>query len=289
MAQTQDLFRQKVADYLLTLRSQITIVTCVGIFSVLFINIFRPYDLPDLIRWNTPFAYFVWSAVLTSFGMVIMAIGRALFFLYLRRHDVTNLVYTVWVAMEWMVIAIICAVCFFCVSSDKSDFMSHLLTAIWKVAIFLLIPYAMVLLAFALGDKNRRLRQMEEDLDSATIQKAAQKSIISFYDERGELQLSLAKENFLYIESAENYVVVWYLKNNLIRKQMIRNTMQRMTQQLQGTSVMRCHRSYLVNMEQVKVLRREKEGFFVEMGVSGVPDLPVSKTYSDSILKWLSM
>ena len=260
-----------------------------GIFSVLFINIFHPYDLPDLIHWNSSFAYFVWSAVLTGFGLVIMAMGRALFFLYQRHHEVTNIVYAAWVAVEWMVIAIICAVCFFCLSSDKSDFMSHLLTAIWKVAISLLIPYALVLLAFALNDKNKRLRQMEEDLDSATIQKAAQKSIISFYDERGELQLSLAKENFLYIESAENYVIVWYLKNNLLRKQMIRNTMQRMAQQLEGTAVMRCHRSYLVNMEQVKVLRREKEGFFVEMGLNGVPDLPVSKTYSDSILKWLSM
>ena len=289
MAQTTDFFQQKVADYLLTLRNQITIVAYVGIFSVLFINIFQPYALPDLVRWNSPFAYFVWSVVLTSFGLVIMGIGRALFFLYMKRHEVTNVIYGLWIAMEWMVIAIICAVCFFCLSSDKSDFMNHLLTALWKVAISLLIPYAIALLAFALRDKNSKLRQMAEDLDSATVQKASSKNIIPFYDERGELQLSLAKENFLYIESAENYVVIWYLKNNLPRKQMMRMTMQRMAEQLQGTAVMRCHRSYLVNMDQVKVLRREKEGFFVEMGISGVPDLPVSKTYSDAILKWLSM
>jgi DNA-binding LytR/AlgR family response regulator len=62
-----------------------------------------------------------------------------------------------------------------------------------------------------------------------------------------------------------------------------------MAAQLQGTNVMRCHRSYLVNMEQVRVLRRDKEGFFIEMGINGVPDLPVSKTYSEEILKWLAM
>jgi hypothetical protein len=37
----------------------------------------------------------------------------------------------------------------------------------------------------------------------------------------------------------------------------------------------------------VKVLRREKEGVFVELGIEGVPDVPISKTYSDSIQKWL--
>lgn len=289
MAQSQDFFSQKVADYLLTLRSQITIVAIVGVFSVLFINIFPPYQLPDLVRWNTPFAYFVWSVVLTSFGVVIMAIGRALFFVYKRHHEVTNFVYGVWIAMEWFVIAIICAVCFFCLSSDKSDFMHHMIKAIWRVAIFLLIPYALALLAFALRDKNKKLRLMEENLDEATIQRAATKNIISFYDERGELQLSLAKENFLYIESSENYVIIWYLKNNLPRKQMMRMTMQRMAEQLQGTGVMRCHRSYLVNMAQVKVLRRDKEGFFIELGINGIPDLPISKTYSEEILKWLSM
>ena len=52
---------------------------------------------------------------------------------------------------------------------------------------------------------------------------------------------------------------------------------------------MRCHRGYMVNMEQVKVLRREKENFYLELGLEGVKDIPVSKTYGDAVLKWLSM
>jgi DNA-binding LytR/AlgR family response regulator len=45
----------------------------------------------------------------------------------------------------------------------------------------------------------------------------------------------------------------------------------------------------MVNMEQVKVLRREKENFFLELGIEGVKDIPVSRTYSDAVMKWLSM
>jgi DNA-binding LytR/AlgR family response regulator len=48
---------------------------------------------------------------------------------------------------------------------------------------------------------------------------------------------------------------------------------------------MRCHRGYMVNMEQVKVLRREKDSFYLELGIEGVKDIPVSKPYGDAVLK----
>jgi DNA-binding LytR/AlgR family response regulator len=70
---------------------------------------------------------------------------------------------------------------------------------------------------------------------------------------------------------------------------MLRNTLKRTAELLEGTNVMRCHRGYMVNMEQVKVLRREKENFFLELGIEGVKDIPVSRTYSDAVMKWLSM
>jgi hypothetical protein len=42
-----------------------------------------------------------------------------------------------------------------------------------------------------------------------------------------------------------------------------------------------------VNLELVKVMRREKEGVFVELGIEGVPEVPISKTYAGAINKWL--
>ena len=103
------------------------------------------------------------------------------------------------------------------------------------------------------------------------------------------MQLSVTKENLLYIESADNYIYIWYLKGSMPKKQMLRNTLKRTSELLNDTNVMRCHRGYMVNMEQVKVLRREKEGFYLELGVEGVKDIPVSKTYGEAVLKWLSM
>ena len=130
---------------------------------------------------------------------------------------------------------------------------------------------------------------IEDDYDKAMQERASTKGIIPFYDERGELQLSVTKENLLYVESADNYIYIWYMKGNLPKKLMLRNTLKRTAELLADTNVMRCHRGYMVNMEQVKVLRREKENFYLELGIEGVKDIPVSKTYGEAVLKWLSM
>jgi DNA-binding LytR/AlgR family response regulator len=52
---------------------------------------------------------------------------------------------------------------------------------------------------------------------------------------------------------------------------------------LSDTSVGRCHRSYLVNFGRVKVMRREKDGLYLELDAQGVMDIPVSKTFQDKV------
>ena len=67
----------------------------------------------------------------------------------------------------------------------------------------LLLPYSVLHLYFAYKDKERKQRQIEEE----RAVNAGKQNIYSFHDEKGELRLSLTKENLLYIESADNYVL----------------------------------------------------------------------------------
>lgn len=283
----RDYLRQQVPDFLLMTRNQVGIVAFVAVFVLLFVNIFRPYELPEVMG-TTMFMYFVWSLVLVAFGLIVLFISRLCMFYIARKHPITRISYCAWVFIELVVVAVIFAVCFYCIGTEN-DFMEAFLKCALYSALMILPPYICSIFYLSMRDKTNKLRAMEDQLDVALTQKAATKNIISFYDERGELQLSVTKENFLYIEAADNYVHIWYLKNNLPRKLVMRSTLQRMEEELSGTHVMRCHRSYLANMDQVKVLRRDKDGFYIEMGINGVPDLPVSKTYSESVLKWLSM
>ena len=112
------------------------------------------------------------------------------------------------------------------------------------------------------------------------------KDIIYFHDEKGAFRFSVKKENLLYIESADNYINIWYLNKGIISKFMIRNSLKAMEILFANTNIMRCHRSFMVNLEQVKVIKREKNGVFLQMDIENVPDIQISKTYIEKIMSW---
>jgi DNA-binding LytR/AlgR family response regulator len=139
---------------------------------------------------------------------------------------------------------------------------------------------------FIWQERVSQLRVIRERL--AENETTLQTAYIQIMDDKGDMRLSVRRENLLLIESADNYVCVWYLNNNTPKKLMVRNTMKQLAEQLSDSRVVRCHRSYMVNLDAIKVLRREKEGIFIELGINGVPDVPISKTYSESINQWLN-
>ena len=87
--------------------------------------------------------------------------------------------------------------------------------------------------------------------------------------------------------AADNYISIWYLKNGQLKKQLVRTTLKETSNQLADTSVVRTHRSFMINIDKIKVLRREKENLFIELDHPGLKDIPVSKTYGEELLKRL--
>ena len=131
------------------------------------------------------------------------------------------------------------------------------------------IPYFICVLYFSYSERSAKLKAlMNENIGFKSS------NLISIRDSRGVLQLSVAKENLLYIESADNYICIWYHKNDVLKKQLMRITMKEISEQLADSNIVRCHRSYMVNLDLVKVMRREKENLFLER-----VELPASLRY----------
>ncbi len=284
-----DFLSQFIPRYLLTKRNQIILVTSAAAFALFFIIVYQPFGV---LQWGrervSEFMFVIYSLLIVLLGMSIVAISRVIMYYRTKKHEISILNYAIWVFVELAIMAIAYTICSI-LADVQEDIWVAFKSALQNTSLILLIPYIICITTFTLQDKNERLRQIEDDFDKAVAQKMASKGLISFYDERGELQLSVTKDNLLYIESADNYIYIWYMKNNLPKKLMLRNTLKRTAESLAETNVMRCHRGYMVNMEQVKVLRREKENFYLELGIEGVKDIPVSKTYGDAVMKWLSM
>ena len=282
-----EFFSQAIPRYLLTKRSLTIMVTSAAAFAFLFIIIYKPFNVE---HWAevSQFVFVACVLGIVLLGMSIAAISRVIMCYYAKKHAITYLQYIAWVSVELVLMSVAFTICS-TLTGMQLDIWEAFEKSLLNTSLILLIPYIISITAFTLQDRNNRLRQIEDDYDKAMQERATIKSLISFYDERGELQLSVTKENLLYVESADNYIYIWYMKGNLPKKLVLRNTLKRTSELLADTNVMRCHRGYMVNMEQVKVLRREKDNFYLELGIEGVKDIPVSKTYGDAVLKWLSM
>ena len=168
------------------------------------------------------------------------------------------------------------------VLNPEREYMDVFETSTINTSLVLLLPYSVLHFYFSYKDKERRLLLLEEHQEEVI----ARQSVFSFYDEKQELRLSVKRSELLYLESADNYVCIWYLSKGQLTKFLLRNSLKAMEEHFADTNVLRCHRSYMVNFEQVKVIRREKEGIFLELGIERVPDIPISKTYSEKVMRW---
>jgi DNA-binding LytR/AlgR family response regulator len=136
----------------------------------------------------------------------------------------------------------------------------------------LLLPYSVIMLYFSWREKNLLLEKIsKEELTPEVHQK---RNLLAFPDEKGELKLSVMIENLLYIDSADNYATIHYLNKSKLSHFLIRNSLKWIEENLTKDSpLVRCHRSYIVNLDKVKVLRKTKEGIFLEMDALNTPDI----------------
>lgn len=107
--------------------------------------------------------------------------------------------------------------------------------------------------------------------------------MIGFYDRTNDFDFSLPLKDVLYVETSDNYVSVNYLDEGHSSSRIIRNTMKNMEEYLRPYGFFRCHRQYLVNAYNIKLVSKGKEGLLIRLRGSSTV-IPVSKTYAAGIL-----
>jgi DNA-binding LytR/AlgR family response regulator len=153
-----------------------------------------------------------------------------------------------------------------------------------NTALVLLLPYSILWLYFSWRDKKEQI----EKLADFPLVPENSRNMIPFYDDKGILKFSVKKENLLYLESAENYVNICYLNKGKVSKYLLRDTLKKIEESFSGTELVRCHRSYIVNFEKVKVIRKDKDGLKLEFDNPTMTDIPVSKTYVNAVMQTFS-
>ena len=144
---------------------------------------------------------------------------------------------------------------------------------------------------FAIIDKNNTIRLMnfENVVTDEPVKPEASMSKITLFDNSGALKLSLNPESLYYIESDDNYIKVWYTDNKAELKQyMLRCRLKTVEESFRGVGLVRCNRKYIVNIHKVAMLRKESDGYILDLSNESIPPLPVTKTYTDNVLSYFT-
>ncbi|HPA87381.1 MAG TPA: LytTR family DNA-binding domain-containing protein [Bacteroidales bacterium] len=276
-------FQKPVPAFLYEKRNIIRLILFTSLFALVFINIYAPFGADRWFDLNQ-LEFFTYSSLVILTGVLVVVISRIIMYYYGKHHAINHYHYFAWIAGEILMMALFYTLFEVLVLKDPRNFYELLKLSARNTALVLLLPYSIMWLYLSWRDKKEQIERM------AGIQEGSGSlmDMIPFYDEKSVLKFSVKKENLLYLESAENYVSICYLNKGRISKYLLRDTLKRMEENFNGTGIIRCHRSYMVNFEKVKVIRKDKDGLKLELETPAVIDLPVSKTYVDNVMQTFS-
>lgn len=267
--------QKPIPAYFVTRKNTILQVLFASVFAYVFINIYRPFGAREWFNiswWEFSF----YSGLLVIAGMLMVLASRILMFALKKHKPVTIRYYVVMVAGEIISMAVMYAFLEKYVMNDARSLGYLFYLALQNTALILLIPYVISLLFFSWQEKTINLNKLLKQLRHLT-------PFISFRDENGVLRISLKTDDLLYLESSDNYVSIKYLQQEKPKSVLVRNSLKTFEKEFENSILLRCHRSYMVNVKRVAMVK--KEGHKMSLLIEG-PDqetIPVSRGYHDVV------
>jgi hypothetical protein len=276
-------FQKPIPPYINEKQNIVRLVLFTALFALVFINAYSPFGAD---RWYnlTKLQFFTYSSLTILVGVLVVVVSRILMYFVSEKYNIRIWHYLLWICAEIFSMALTYAMFEKIFLKDSRLFADLVKNSSRNTALVLLLPYSILWLYFSWRDKKEQIEKLAE-LHSFPENS---RNMIPFYDDKGILKFSINKENLFYLESAENYVNICYLNKGKVSKYLLRDTLKKIEDTFSGTEIIRCHRSYIVNFEKVKVIRKDKDGLKLEFDNASVTDIPVSRTYVNAVMQTFS-
>ena len=278
---------KRLPRYLLDRFQLVGQVTFSVLFAVVFMNLYIPFSKTAWLELGYS-SHFLYTLLFFCMSVMVLVVSRIVMYRTKYLFEMRIWHYVLWCIAE---IVLICGiytgitVMISEVPGDMTVYMVFLKSLLYGT-ISLAVPYVISTLYFMLVEKEKIIRLMNYGnvvTDEPESDDDDQK--ITLFDIGGTLRFSVRRRNIYYIESDDNYIKVWYDDGNGELKQyMLRCRLKTVEETFRDSTLVRCHRKYVVNTEHVKVLRKEGDAFFLELDSENIQAIPVTKTYEKAVI-----
>lgn len=284
-------FLQKPYPYFyFSLRSFFTFLA-VGVFIALFLIIFEPFGIA---RWQT-----------NHKTMKLIGFGAVSFVFPLIFKGMCNLLLPSKWFDAWMVWKEIITILLMLLVVGFGNLLFSRFLGISSLGVREFVNASIITflvgvfpVMFSVAAKHHKFLALNQK-EALAIEEAIQESHLGKREalDPAEKKLELLAENnkdkiimasgeLLYIESKGNYCEVVFIEKNILKKELIRSSLKRLETQLTETSIVKCHRAFLVNLKNISHIEGNAQGY--KISFKDIQEtVPVSRQFGKAILERL--
>ena len=255
------------------LRGNLSFVVALPLFWLSFVLLYQPQMWVKLLDMETASLNFNATIIMCILlGVVLISRGILLAVHNTLRMNWSRIIQ--WELCEVLAMSMFAALYVTLMYHGEYPYFHVVGKCLYALLLTMIYPYVVLNLAFAyVGEKEK---EVYDD------------SLMRFVDNTQKLKLMIASSAVLYVEADENYVHVRYIEGERVKDYPLRTSMKSLEELMQKHGLLRCQRSYYINPNHIKVLRRDKEGVIsAELDVPNQKSIPVSPKYYETIAKGL--
>jgi hypothetical protein len=281
--------RKYIPEFLRGRFELIGTVTFTLLFAVLYLLVSIPFSKNAWFRLGNS-VFFGFTALFVLGCLVIVILSRVIMYHTRNRFKMKYWHYIVWCIGEIVVICVLYTLLTTLIAQPED------MSPVWVFlhslqygAMCLAVPYVLAAMFLTIIHQERtiRLMNMREVVTDEPLPASEQK--ITLFDNSGALKLSVSSDNLYYIESDDNYIKVWYTDGKgELKTYMLRCRLKTVEESFLGSDLVRCHRKFIVNMAKVTLLRKERDGYLLDLDNDRIAPIPVTKTYAAQVLSRFS-
>ncbi len=250
-----------------------------GLFLFLFMVYFQPFGVnnyrPDeAINTELLMGVTIFSLATTA----VIALNELLIYRWFVRR-LTRLTALLWIAWSLLLLSTSLFLTYNLLGNWHDWHWSSFLGFIVNITSLAALPIAGVMVYLYIKGLKDSLNRSYE-FRSATNEGIVTVKILA---ENNKDFFSTRLKDLLYIQSEDNYITIFYLDEQTINKHLLRNTLKAIESTQLHPALVRCHRSYLINLYHLKKVSGNRNK--LELRLGSVEDLiPVGRQYAESII-----
>ena len=277
----------KIPEQLYDIKPNFIFCFFAPVFALLFVVIYNPTfslnpDAFSLVSGHKGLCL----PVLCAIELVVLLISRALLCSPFVHHRITEMEFLLWQAIEFTVACLFFGLFLsLYLHLDYFSLLPRILLVSFGINIF---PYTLYWLFMERVDRDARIAEAYKLINNIRRPGDHNEGMIHFVDDKGNIKLMVGADRVISIQADGNYLTILYDDNGKLMRYSLHNTLKAIEQLCSNNGLVRCHRSFFVNLNKVKVIRRTPEGMVAEIDHAGVAAIPVSKTYATDLIDLFS-